>query len=78
MVMKDSGMRIDEVLQLKKKHFDTTKTPIAIHIPAFATKTKKSRATFVTQETRHIILRRLNEIEQDNLVFGTNDDVRHQ
>ena len=76
MVMKDSGMRIGETLQLKKKHFDTSKTPIEIHIPAFATKTKKARTTFVTQETRHIILRRLNEIEQDDLVFGTNDDVR--
>ena len=76
MVMKDSGMRIGEVLQLKKKDFDMTKTPIEIHIPAFATKTRKSRTTFVTRETRHILLRRLDEINQDELVFGTNDDVR--
>jgi len=76
MVMKDSGMRIGEVLQLKKKDFDTTKTPVEIHIPAFATKTRKSRTTFVTRETRHILLRRLNEISHDELVFGTNDNVR--
>ena len=76
MVMKDSGMRIGEVLQLKKKDFDIAKTPVEIHIPAFATKTRKSRTTFVTRETRHILLRRLNEINQDELVFGTNDDVR--
>ena len=76
MVMKDSGMRIGEVLQLKKKDFDMTKTPVEIHIPAFATKTRKSRTTFVTRETRHILMRRLNEISQDDLVFGTNDDVR--
>jgi len=76
MVLKDSGMRIGEVLQLKKKHFDISKTPVEIHIPAFATKTKKARTTFVTQETRHILLRQLNEIGQDDLVFGTNIDVR--
>lgn len=76
MVMNDFGMRIGEVLQLKKKHLDTLKTLIEIHIPAFTTKTKKARTTFVTQETRHIVLRRLNEIEQDELVFGTNGDVR--
>lgn len=61
---------------IKEKDFDITKTPIEIHIPAFATKTRKSRTTFVTRETRHILLRRLNEINQDELVFGTNDDVR--
>ena len=76
MVMKDSGMRISEVLQLQKKHFDTTKTPIEIHIPSFATKTKKARTTFVTRETRHVLLRRLNELTPDDIVFGTNDDVR--
>ena len=76
MLMKDSGMRIGEVLQLKKKDFDMTKTPIEIHIPAFATKTKKSRITFVTRETRPILQRRLNQINNDELVFGTNDDVR--
>jgi len=76
MVLKDSGMRIGEVLQLRKKHFDISKTPIEIHIPSFATKTKKARTTFVTQETRHILLRQLNEIGQDDLVFGTNVDVR--
>ena len=51
-------------------------TPIVIHVPAYATKTKKSRITFVTQETRHSLLRRLNEIGEDELVFGTNEDVR--
>ena len=76
MLMKDSGMRIGEVLQLKKKDFDMTKTPIEIHIPAFATKTKKSRITFVTRETRPILQRRLNQLNPDELVFGTNDDVR--
>lgn len=75
MVLKDSGMRIGESLQLKKKHFDTTKTPIEIHIPAFATKKKKARTTFVTRETRHALMRRLNELNPDDLVFGTNDDV---
>ena len=76
MLMKDSGMRIGEVLQLKKKDFDMTKTPIEIHIPAFATKTKKSRITFVTRETRPILQRRLNQLNPDELVFGTNDNIR--
>ena len=76
MLMKDSGMRIGEVLQLKKKDFDMTKTPIEIHIPSFATKTKKSRITFVTRETRPILQRRLNQLNPDELVFGTNDNIR--
>ncbi|MDH3490283.1 MAG: tyrosine-type recombinase/integrase [Nitrosopumilus sp.] len=51
MVLKDSGMRIGETLQIRKKDVDCTKNPVEIKIPAWATKTKKGRTAYITRET---------------------------
>jgi integrase len=71
MVLKDSGMRIGECCSLKKKDFDITKNLIEIHIPARVTKTKKSRTTFVTNETKQLLLKKLKEIQDDEIIFAT-------
>ena len=77
MTLKDSGMRIGEALQIQKKHIDITTNPVRIDIPAEYTKTKQSRITFVTRETKPYLVRLLAKLEDDELVFGTNTNI-HQ
>jgi len=52
MTLKDSGMRISEAVQLRKKDIDMKSNPVTITIPATYTKTKKGRISFVTRETK--------------------------
>ncbi len=74
MVLKDSGMRIGETVQLRKKDIDVTKNPVEIHIQANYSKTKKARITFVTRETAPMLKRLLSGLQDDELVFGTNNE----
>lgn len=76
MVLKDSGMRIDETCQLRKRDFDITKDPVEIHLPAKITKGKKARTTFVTFETKHELIHRLKKLNPDDLVFGSQENKR--
>ena len=71
MVLKDSGMRIGETCSLRKKDFDVSKDPVEIHIPARVTKTKKSRTTFVTRETKPLLIKKLESLQDDDIVFAT-------
>lgn len=75
MTLKDSGMRIGETCQLRKSDIDTTGDIIRINIKAKYTKEKKAHSTFVTRETKPMLLQRLNSLEDNDLVFGTNEDV---
>ena len=74
MVLKDSGMRIGETLYLRKSDIDTNQDPIQINIKAKYTKEKKSHTTFITRETKPMLLRRLESIEDDELVFTKNEN----
>jgi hypothetical protein len=58
---------------LRKKHIKTEKNPIEIHIPASFTKTGKSRIAYITSETRPMLLNRLQNFEENNLIFGVNE-----
>ena len=71
-VLLSSGMRIGETISLRKKDFDVSGKRIMINIPAIFTKTKKSRRTFVSLEAQGYLMKRLDEIEDNDLVFGTN------
>ena len=71
-VLLSSGMRIGETITLRKKDFDISGKRIMINIPAIFTKTKKSRRTFVSLEAGPYLMKRLEEIEDNDLVFGTN------
>jgi integrase len=75
MTLKDSGMRIGETCQLRKSDFDTTGEIIKINIKAKYTKEKKAHSTFVTRETKPMLLQRLESLEDNDLVFGTNEDL---
>ena len=72
LVLASSGMRIGETVQLRKKDFDASGKRIVINIPARITKGKRSRRTLVSLEAKPYLMKRLNEIEDNNLVFGTN------
>ena len=69
-----SLMRIGETCSLRKKDFDTTKKRIVIHLKAEITKLKKERITFVSKEAEPYVRKRLREIEDNDLVFGTNEN----
>ena len=76
MTLKDSGMRIGEAVQIRKCHMDMIKDPVEIHIPANITKTKTSRTTFVTRETVPLLRKRLEGIQEKELVFGKNENPK--
>jgi integrase len=74
MVLKDTGCRIGELVQLRKRDTDVSKSPMEIKIQASYTKTKKARIAFVTRETAPMLTRLLNKKQDNELVFGTNED----
>lgn len=71
MVLKDSAMRIEECCAFKKKNVDITKDPVVIHLLAKYTKTKKARTTFVTMETAPMLIKKLETLKDDDIVFAT-------
>ena len=75
MVLKDTGCRIGELVQLRKRDINVTKSHIEIKIQASYTKTKKARIVFVTRETAPMLKRLLNKKQDNELVFGTTDDI---
>ena len=74
MVLKDTGCRIGELVQLRKRDIDISKSPVELKIQASYTKTKKARIAFVTRETAPMLKRLLNKKQDDELIFGTSED----
>ena len=75
MFLKDTGCRLGEMTQLRKNDVDLEKNPIEIKIQARYTKTKKARIVYLTRETAPMVRRLLNKKQDDDLVFGSNEDV---
>jgi integrase len=71
MVLKDSGMRIQECCSFKKKDVDTTKNPVEIHLLAKYTKTKRARTTYVSRETAPLLIKKLAKLQDEDIVFAT-------
>jgi integrase len=74
MVLKDTGMRIGELVQIRKRDVTVTEKSIQIKIQASYTKTKKARTVYVTRETSPMFRRLLSKKQDEQLVFGTNED----
>lgn len=69
LAMTSSGMRIGEVIRIRKKDLDLTGDRVKVNIPAGITKTKRSRITFLSQEaSKHL---RLSELDDNDFVWGT-------
>ena len=76
MVMKDTGARMKEVLQLKKKNFDFTKTPVLVTFPRAITKGRRAtRYQYLTRETAPRVKLLLKDRDDEARVFGSNDDM---
>ena len=69
-----SGMRIGEAVQLRKKDLDLSFDRIMVKIPAKITKTKSGRTVFLSKEASDFIRPKLRKIEDDGLVWGTNEN----
>lgn len=74
MVLKDTGMRIGELVQIRKRDVITTGNIIQIKIQSSYTKTKRARIVYITRETDPMLRRLLNKKQDGQLVFGTNED----
>ncbi len=70
-----TGCRISEALQLRKRDLDFSYDRILVNIAGKYTKTKKPRKTFVTKEAEGYLTPILNKIKDDDLIFGTNENV---
>jgi integrase len=75
MTLKDSGMRIGEAMQIKRSDIDLESNPVKIEIRAEYTKTKQSRTTFVTRETKPFLVRLVKNLGDNELVFTKNPNV---
>ena len=69
-----SGMRIAELLQLKRKDLEI-KERIIVKIPADYTKSKKGRTTFFSIEAQKMLTPKLNRLNDDDFVFGKHNNT---
>jgi len=67
-----SGMRIGELVQLRKEHFDLTKERIMIRIPAEFNKNRRERVTFVSREAQKLLKPVLDQKNNQDLIFTKN------
>ena len=67
-----SGMRIGEIMQLRKKDIHTNMSRLMVKIPAAFTKTGVARTTFFSAEAAQLVAPRLKKIGDLDPVFGTN------
>ena len=74
MVLKDTGMRIQELCQIRKKDVEIGGERIKITIQSRYTKTKRARICYITRETEPSFLRLYKNKEKNELLFGTNED----
>jgi len=72
-----TGARPSELLQVRKKEIDTTKKRWKIRIEAENVKTRAGRSVFLTKETMIHLESKLKELEDNDLVWGTNENPRH-
>ena len=70
-----SGMRIGEMLQIRKSDVHTHMARLMVRIPAKYTKTGMARTTFFSAEAAKMVMPRLTKIDDADLVFGTGCDL---
>jgi len=68
-----SAMRIGELVRLRKKHLDCTKTRIMVKIPAEFTKLGRARTTFFSKEFEKMYSFKLKELDDNDLIFSNNE-----
>ena len=71
-----SGMRIGEMVQLRKKDIHTDMARLMVKIPAAFTKTGVARTTFFSAEAAQLVSPRLKKIGDSDLVFSIHNDPK--
>ena len=71
-----SGMRIGEMVQLRKKDIHTDTARLMVKIPAAFTKTGVARTTFFSAEAAKLVIPRLKKIGDSDLVFSIHNDPK--
>ena len=74
MVLKDTGMRIRELCQIRKSDVIMSERRIRINIQARYTKKRRARIGHITKETELNFLRLLDSKNDDDLLFTKNED----
>ena len=72
-----SGMRIGEMVQLRKKDIHRDLARLMVKIPAAFTKTGVARTTFFSAEAAKLVIPRLKKIGDLDRVFGNDKDARN-
>ncbi len=72
LVLISSGMRINEVLRIKRENIDLECKRIKILIPASITKERQERITFLSSEASKYNIRHIKSLEPNDLVWGQN------
>jgi len=76
MFLKDTGARIGEGLQVKKKYFNFSVNPVKVLFPQSIVKGKKrKRYVFLTHETANFVKPVLDKLEDGDLVFTSNPKI---
>jgi len=69
-----SGMRIGEIVQIRKKHVDTSKKRIMIKLPPNITKLKRARTVILSSEAGRRLLPRIRKLDDNDLVWGSHEN----
>jgi len=67
-----SGMRLGEIVQIRKKDLILGSDRIMVKIPAKITKSQQARTTFLSKEAEKMIRHTLKKLDDDDLVWGNN------
>ena len=67
-----SGMRLGEIVQIRKKDLVLDSDRIMVKIPAKITKSQQARTTFLSTEAEKMIRHKLKKLDDDDLVWGNN------
>lgn len=72
-----TGARPGELLQVRKKDVDIGKKRIKIRIEAENVKTRSGRSIWLTKEAGSYLMTKLKKLNDDDLVWATNDDFSY-
>ncbi len=72
-----TGARPGELLQVRKKDIDTTQKRIKIRIEAENVKTRSGRSVWLTREASKLLMTRLKDLKDNDLVWATNENPAH-
>ncbi len=70
-----SGMRLGELLQVRKSDLDLSKKRIMIKLRPSIAKGNKARTTFFSKESGSMLKNLIRNLDDDDLIFGSDDVI---